>query len=159
MIPLITIGATQACWWRKPLRAELDLNLDKMGEEFYEGGIQTWTGYISGGINGYMRFFLMEMTYEGPNGEWGHFKEIWQIFDEEGGTLLMQGYDEGYTHQPTGYYAMTGRVTDTSSKYAKWDGHIVFMHGRIIPPPAEWPPADTWPPFPVAEAPGYFHLF
>jgi hypothetical protein len=164
VVPLFAIGSAQACWWRRPLRAKLDLNLDKIGQpsaqapELPDGSIQTWTGYISGGINGYMRFYLLSMEPAGPNDELGNFVEIWQIFDKDpdvhpDAKLLMQGEDEGYTHQASGYYAMTGSVTYTSPEYAKWDGHVVLMYGRISPPPAEW---GT---IPVAEAPGYFWVF
>lgn len=167
LVPLVSIGATQACWWRQPLRARMDLDLGNMrpvgpGEPGYIPGLPpkdqvaalTWTGFISGGINGYMRFFLMNYIVEGENGEWGHFFEVWQIFDEEGGELLMEGYDEGYTHQPTGKYAMIGPVTYTSSEFARWQGHVVFRHGTISPPPAEW---ETNPAIPVA--PGRFCIF
>lgn len=165
IIPMVAIGSAQACWWRRSLRANLGLDLSNArpvveGEPGYDPDLEeqtammTWTGSISGDINGYMRFYLTNYIVEGENGEWGHFYEVWQIFDEEGGTLLMEGYDEGYTHQPTGYYAMVGRVTETGPGYSRWHGHVVFMHGRITPPPAEW---GTNPDLPVA--PGYFRVF
>lgn len=166
MVPLLSIGTTQACWWRRPLRATMNLDLSHArpvieGEPGYDPALGeeqvamlTWTGSISGGINGYMRFFLTNYQLEGKNNEWGHFWEVWQIFDEEGGLLLMEGYDEGYTHQAEGFYAMVGRVTYTSPEFARWQGHIVFMHGIISPPPGEW---ATNPDIP--EAPGRFNVF
>ena len=163
IVPLFSISTAQACWWRKPLRGDMNLSLQarpaEPGEPGYDpdpekNALRTWAGFISGDINGEMQFFLTNYIVEGENGEWGHFYEVWQIYDETGTTLLMEGYDEGYTHQPTGKYAMIGRVTYASHEFARWQGHVVFMYGTITPPPAEW---GTNPELPVA--PGKFIVF
>ena len=166
MVPLLSIGTAQAFGWQKPLRATMNLSLANMrpvepGEPGYGGdfpALLTWDGYISGGINGYMRFFLINYQLEGLNNDFGHFWEVWQIWDENPATnpdaiLFMEGKDEGKTHQLTGGYWMVGQVTYTSPVWACWQGHFVFMSGTIIPPPAEW----GGPEIPIA--PGRFNVF
>ena len=159
---LLSIGRTQACWCRRPLSARMDISLQarptEPGEPGYDpdpnkNGLRTWEGAIRGGINGRIQFFLTNFVLEGSNNEWGHFWEIWQIHDENG-VLLMEGYDEGYTHQTKGYYGMVGKVTYASPEFARWQGQTLFMHGKISPLAAEW---ETCPEIPFAS--GKLYVF
>ncbi|MFX0079628.1 MAG: hypothetical protein ACFE8O_10360 [Candidatus Hermodarchaeota archaeon] len=159
---LLSIGTTQACWWRRPLFAEMDVSLRVRPAEPSEPGydsnpnknaLRTWEGAISGDINGQILFSLTNFIVEGPNNEWGHFWEISQIHDENG-VLLMETYNEGYTHQTKGYYGIVGKVTYTSPEFARWQGHTVFMHGKISPRPAKWQTSSEIP-----IAPGKFYVF
>ncbi len=134
MIPLLSIGTTQACW-RRPLRGTMDLTAAGFipsGPEDpgYPESTLNWDGSISGGINGRMRFWGLLLEPAGRNGDWLHFKEIWQILDSDTDEVLLQGYDEGYV-APSGRYAMVGRVTIASEDYEHLVSHFVLMYGII----------------------------
>ncbi|MFX1509546.1 MAG: hypothetical protein ACFFBR_04475 [Promethearchaeota archaeon] len=151
MVPLFSIGATQACRWRGPTIGNMDLAFlgrqSESGDPGYPDSVLTWDGTISRDVTGHMIFWLLKFEMEGPNQDWTHFWEIWQIFDDAG-TLLMQGNDEGYA-APNGKYAMIGRVTYATGPYSRLEDHIVFMYGTI----------DWVIPFMEGTAPGTFIVF
>ena len=138
-LAIVAAVPADACGHRsryRPIRGHMDLTMiwtpSQVGDPGYdENSIFAWDGEISGGIEGRMLFWNLLIEPAGPNGDWTHFKEIWQIFDLTTGELLLQGKDEGYV-TPDGYYFMTGKVTTTSDAYGRYLGHRVFMYGKVL---------------------------
>jgi hypothetical protein len=154
LVTIVAAVPADACGNRsrhKPIRGHMDLVFSgevSGDDDPIPNTLLAWDGEISGGIKGRMLFWNLLLEPAGPNGDWTHFKEIWQIFDLVTTELLIQGEDEGYV-SPKGRYSMLGKVTTASDAYEQYMGHRVFMFGKVI-----W---ET--PLVSGTAPGTFILF
>ena len=154
MVPLFSIGTVQACRF-KSLHGKMDLNFVGAPPGPNDPGWLTWKGTIKGDIEGDIIFWNTLSEKVGPNKDWVHFKEIWQIFDSDTNELLLEGYDEGYI-TPSKKYAMVGRVTSVSEDYEKYIGHYVVMFGTIYFVEIQTPDGPKLVP---STAPGLFIMF
>jgi hypothetical protein len=118
----------------KPLQCTMDLIKDSSGPPPPAGGHNTWTGTVSGDIEGNIYFYKTDAKLVGQA---KHFWEVWLITDAEDNMLLM-GTDKGVVSLANLEYRMNGVVTDAAPEYAHLIGRNVYMGGEITtmgPPP------------------------
>ena len=141
---ILSIALTSlAVAYAKPLYGTMALYKPPIGPEHPEWGPLSWSGTITGDINGNMYFYK---TAGLEVGETKHFWEVWLITDEQGDMLLM-GTDKGVVTIANWKYRMNGEVTDAAPEYAHLIGHQVHMSGIVIHHSAT-----------VKEAPGTFRV-
>lgn len=121
---LVTVIAVNAM----PLYGEMALFKPAIGPPKPEWGPLSWSGTISGDINGNIYFYK---TGSKIVGDVKHFWEVWLITDDNGDMLLM-GTDQGVVSLANMKYRMNGVVTDAASQYEHLIGHSVHMSGVVI---------------------------
>ena len=121
---LMTVTAVNA----KPLYGEMALYKPPVGPPHPEWGPLSWSGTISGDINGNIYFYK---TGSKVVGNVKHFWEVWLITDESGDMLLM-GTDRGVVSLANMKYRMNGEVTDAAPQYEGLIGRNVHMSGIVI---------------------------
>jgi len=112
----------------EPLYAEIALFKPPVGPSHPEWGPLSWSGTISGDIDGNIYFYK---TGSKVVGNVKHFWEVWLITDETGDMLLM-GTDKGVVSLANMKYRMNGAVTDAASQYEHLIGRNVHMSGIVI---------------------------
>jgi hypothetical protein len=113
----------------KPLSCTMDLIKLPLGPPHPEWGPNTWSGTISGDIDGNIYFYK---TAGKIVGQARHFWEVWLITDDEDNMLLM-GTDKGVVSSKNGKFRMSGVVTDAVPQFEYLIGRNVYMCGEIIP--------------------------
>ena len=112
----------------KPLVCTMDLVKLPLGPPHPEWGPNTWSGTISGIIEGNIYFYK---TGGKLVGQANHFSEVWLITDDENNMLLM-GTDKGVVSLKSFSFRMSGVVTDADPQYESLIGRNVYMSGDII---------------------------
>ena len=141
---LLSLALTSlAVAYAKPLYGTMALYKPATGPPPPAGGTLSWSGTITGDINGNMYFYK---TAGLQIGNTKHFWEVWLITDENDNMLLM-GTDKGVVTIANWKYRMNGEVTDAAPEYAHLIGHQVHMSGIVIHYSAT-----------VKEAPGTFRV-
>lgn len=121
---LISVGivyAGQVC-------STMDLTKVSLGPPHPEWGHNTWSGTVSGDIEGNIYFYK---TGGKLVGEANHFEEVWLITDS-GGNMLLMGTDKGVVSLKSFSYRMSGIVTDAAPEYESLIGRNVYMSGDIV---------------------------
>jgi hypothetical protein len=126
-LALTSVLTTIAIVNAKPLRSAMDLIKLPLGPPHPEWGPNTWSGTISGEIEGNIYFYK---TGGKLVGQANHFSEVWLITDDEDNTLLM-GTDKGVVSLKSFSYRMSGVVTDAAPQYESLIGRKVYMRGDI----------------------------
>lgn len=121
---LMTVIAVNA----KPLYGEMALFKPPIGPSHPEWGPLSWSGTISGDINGKIYFYK---TGSKVVGNVKHFWEVWLITDDVGDMLLM-GTDKGVVSLANMKYRMNGEVTGAAPQYVHLIGRNVHMSGCVI---------------------------
>ncbi len=112
----------------KPIVCTMDLVKVPLGPPHPEWGPNTWSGTVSGYIEGNIYFYK---TGGKRVGQANHFSEVWLITDDSGNTLLM-GTDKGVVSLKSYSYRMSGVVIGAASQYQHLKGRKVYMSGEII---------------------------
>jgi hypothetical protein len=118
----------------KHFQCTMELIKVSLGPPHPEWGHNTWSGTVSGDIEGNIYFYK---TAGKLVGQANHFVEVWLITDAEDNMLLM-GTDKGVVSLANLSYRMSGVVTDAASGYEHLIGRNVYMGGAITsmgPPP------------------------
>ena len=126
-IILSTLLMTIAVAYAKPLYGTMALYKPPIGPP-HPAGPLSWSGAITGDINGNMYFYK---TAGLEIGNTKHFWEVWLITDDQG-NMLLTGTDKGVVTIANWKYRMNGEVTDAAPEYAHLIGHQVHMSGIII---------------------------
>ena len=113
----------------KPLMCTMDLIKVHTGPPHPEWGPNTWSGTISGDIEGNIYFYKTEGKLVGQA---NHYWEVWLITDDDDNMLLM-GTDKGVVSLKNLKYRMSGVVTDAAPQYEHLIGRNVYMSGEVIP--------------------------
>jgi hypothetical protein len=124
---LSTLLMTIAVAYAKPLYGSMALYKPPIGPT-HPAGPLSWSGTITGDINGNMYFYK---TAGLEIGNTKHFWEVWLITDEND-NMLLTGTDKGVVTIANWKYRMNGEVTDAAPEYAHLIGHQVHMSGIII---------------------------
>jgi len=112
----------------KPVTCTMDLVKVPLGPPHPEWGPNTWSGTISGYIEGNIYFYK---TGGKLVGQANHFSEVWLITDGAGNTLLM-GIDKGVVSLKSFSYRMSGIVIGAAEQYQHLKGRSVYMSGDIV---------------------------
>jgi len=126
-LALTSILATSATTNARPLVCTMDLIKISLGPPHPEWGPNTWSGTISGIIEGNIYFYK---TGGKLVGQANHFEEVWLITDDEYNMILM-GTDEGVVSLKSFSYRMSGVVTDAAPQCESLIGRKVYMRGDI----------------------------
>lgn len=110
----------------KPVTCTMDLVKLPLGPPHPEWGPNTWSGTISGYIEGDIYFYK---TGGELLGQANHFSEVWLIMD--GDEILLMGIDKGVVSLKSFSYRMSGVVIGAASQYRHLIGHNVYMSGDI----------------------------
>jgi hypothetical protein len=110
------------------LTAEMDLYKPPTGPEHSEWGTLSWSGTISGEINGNIYFYNSGRIVVG---DVKHFWEVWFITDDTGDMLLL-GTDKGVVSLDNMQFRMNGEVIDAAPQYEHLIGRNVHMSGTVI---------------------------
>ncbi len=112
----------------RPIYSTMDLIKLPLGPPHPEWGPNTWSGTVSGAIEGNIYFYK---TAGKLVGEANHFEEVWLITDSDNNMLLM-GTDHGVVSLKSFSYRMSGVVTDAAPQYESLIGRNMYMSGEII---------------------------
>jgi hypothetical protein len=126
-LALTSVLMTAAIVNARPLYCTMELVKTPLGPPHPEWGPNTWSGTISGEIEGYIHFYK---TGGKLVGQANHFSEVWLIMDDEDNMLLM-GTDKGVVSLKSFSYRMSGVVTDAAQQYESLIGRNVYMRGDI----------------------------
>jgi hypothetical protein len=121
---LMTVIAVNA----KPLYGEMALFKPPIGPPHPDGYSLSWSGTISGDINGKIYFYNTGRVIVGNV---KHFWEVWLITDDSG-NMLLKGTDKGVVSLANMKFRMNGEVTDAASQYEHLIGRNVHMSGYVI---------------------------
>lgn len=125
---VLTIGLMAVAVNAGHIYCTMDLIKLPLGPPHPEWGPNTWSGTISGDIDGNIYFYK---TGGKRVGQASHFEEVWLITDSEYNMLLM-GTDHGVVSIQSDSYRMSGVITDAAPQYASLIGRNVYMGGDII---------------------------
>jgi hypothetical protein len=128
-LALTSVLVTAVMVKAEPLYGEMELFKPPSGPSHPEWGPLSWSGTISGDINGNIYFYK---TGSKVVGQAKHFWEVWLITDAQGDMLLM-GTDEGVVSVANLKFRMNGVVTDAAPRYEHLNGRNVHMSGQVIP--------------------------
>jgi len=112
----------------KPLESTMDLVKVPLGPSHPEWGHNTWSGTVSGDIDGNIYFYKTDGKHMGQA---KHFAEVWLITDEDD-NMLLWGTDKGVVSLKSLSYRMSGVVIYAAPQYADLIGRNVYMSGEII---------------------------
>jgi len=101
----------------------------------------TWTGRVSGDING-----EIHITLANPprfTGKTEHFYEIWEIVTDDG--HVIRGYDEGVWHFSNFKWVANGKVTYVTGEWSYLVGYNMHYSGTTteLPVPPGTPVSGT----------------
>ena len=112
----------------RPVYSTMDLIKVPLGPPHPEWGPNTWSGTVSGDIDGNIYFYK---TGGKLVGQANHFEEVWLITDSQDNMLLM-GTDKGVVSLKSFSYRMSGVVTGAAPQYESLIGRNMHMSGEII---------------------------
>ena len=127
-LTLMSVLMTAVIVKAKPLYGDMELFKPPSGPSHPEWGPLSWSGTISGDIDGNMYFYK---TGSKVVGQAKHFWEVWLITNDQGNLLLM-GTDEGVVSVANLEFRMNGVVTGAAPEYEHLLGRNVHMSGIII---------------------------
>ena len=113
-----------------------------------DGRLLAWEGFLSGDIAGMIRLWMVVPFLS--TGQVTHFEERWEVLDDSGRILLLEGYNAGTTtNRPnkSGVWRSNGIVTYANPDYpelARWYGRNMYESGELFWVIPEVLPSHSW---------------
>ena len=121
---------------KKPLKADTTYTLDTTNT-VVDGHLMAWTGTITGDIEGYIEWWIELATWtnvtdpDSPR-QASHYTMKTLIYDERGGTLILQTLESGTTTMANTSWRTNGVVTYADPDlFPGWDGRKVHESGTF----------------------------
>jgi len=137
-----------------PLNASLEyVFVGDQGTFDADGRLLAWEGVTSGDIEGVIRWWMVWPFLS--TGQVTHFEERWEVLDETGTILLLEGFNAGTTtNRPgkSGVWRSNGVVTYTNPAYPElihWHGRHMHESGEFLWVIPEVFPSHGWGKFRV----------
>jgi len=121
---------------KKPLQAETTYTLDLTNTEV-DGYLLAWTGSIDGDIVGHIEWWIELATWTAVTNpdspaQAAHYTMKTLIYDERGGTLILETLENGTTTMANTSWRANGVVTYADPVlFPGWDGRQVHESGRF----------------------------
>jgi hypothetical protein len=134
---------------KKPLRAETTHTLD-ITNTVVDGYLLAWVGSIDGDINGCIEWWIELATWtavtnpDSPS-QASHYTMKTRIYDECGGTLILETLERGTTTMANTSWRANGVVTYADpTLFPGWDGRRAHERGRFSIDVFPWEGTSTF---------------
>jgi hypothetical protein len=122
---------------KKPLRAETEHTLQPPGTIDAEGYMLAWMGTIDGDIEGCIEWWIELATWTNVTkpdspAQASHYTEKTLIYDECGGTLILETLERGITTMANTSWRANGVVTYADENlFPGWEGRRLHESGQF----------------------------
>jgi len=134
---------------KKPLQAETEHTLD-LTNTVVDGYLLAWVGTIDGDIDGHIEWWIELATWTAVTNpdspaQASHYTMKTVIYDEPGGTLILETLENGTTTMANTSWRANGVVTYADPiLFPGWDGRKVHERGHFSVDVFPWEGTSTF---------------